>query len=43
MRLITTQKPVEVDYTQLPDYMTYRRNKLKERKNMKIEYTLEIT
>ena len=27
----------------LPDYMTYRRNKVKEKKNMKINYTLEIT
>ena len=27
----------------LPDYMTYRRTKLKEKKNMKINYTLEIT
>ena len=27
----------------LPDYMTYRKQKLNERKNMKINYTLQIT
>lgn len=42
-RLIAMQKPVYVDQSKLPDYMTYRHNKLKEKKNMKIAYTYEIT
>ena len=32
-----------IDVDKLPDYMTYRRQKLNERKNMKINYTLQIT
>ena len=34
---------IKIDVNKLPDYMTYRRQKLNERKNMKINYTYQIT
>lgn len=38
------QRPVQkIDLNKLPDYMTYRRKKLEEKKNMKVNYTLDIT
>ena len=47
IRLIEAQKKarqnVTVDMNNLPDYMTYRHDQLRKRKNMKIKYTLEIT
>ena len=37
------EKPVEMNLQELPDYMTLRQNRMKEKKAKQLNYTLDIT